>query len=277
MSEFRSIWHDAADLAKDDAAEQSQAIVAELRSIGGHADGRFLTIIGSSSDPRLHMLTSYVEINRFGLQFGDSPKEMVKLYGDLGETICVLVIDKQSEEGIRPASASRLAIGHIDNLDHLPSIRAIKPDANEGEEFYEEPVWHISEEDYRRGMEMLSVGSGVVFDGSTIASMPEYKNHSASLPIFSAYARMAKNNYKGFDGVFLSTIVERVAGIIGLVGGYNVLNIFPGTSPEIFYGAPNTAPHVGVIDYKQFSEDMTERVATHDLEVDKDGSTFVFI
>lgn len=274
--EKRSIWQDAIDLQEDEVRDKTRSLL-ELAPVE-REPSRFVTVIGSSDEhPDLSLLTALVEMTRFGKQFDNEPKELQDLYGHLGETICILAIDTRDPDNPRPASTSRLAIGSLSDLDHLPSMMAIQADAGPGANYYAHPVWHISEDDMKRGVEELETASGVLLDGSTIASMPEYADGSASFPIFSAYARMTANQYRGFEGVFLSTMVDIVSEIIADAAGCEILHKFPGTTPETFYGAPGTAPLIGTIDLSKFGEKMSERVSTEDHQKDVDGSSYVFL
>jgi hypothetical protein len=272
-----SVWDSADELAEDEI----ELLVTDLIRANKRPspDSRFITYIGTSaSNPSLDLLTARVELTRFGLSFGDGSKELTKLYGDISDTICILVIDDVDKLHPKLASASRIAFEDDAHIYRLPTVQALRVGQPESRGFDQESkTWTVTQAEYEKALAEIALDQDLVYDGSTIASMPEYRNGAASLPIFSAYARAARNGYCGFRGNFASTIVKDVADIIGMVGGFKVLRKIEGTSYEEFSGAPNTAPHIGKIDPSRFSSSMADRVSTRDEEIDIDGSTYVFL
>ncbi len=269
-----SSWELACKLEDDEVASASRDL-ADLRP-AGYERSRFLTIIGSSNNVGLNLMTSFVEIQRFSEKFGNTPEDMEGLYGHLDSSICILVVDTK-DNNPRPASSARRAVARADEAHRLPTLQAVIPVEESDQVGFRDFIWYVGKEDYESGMQQITEGQKNVFDGSTIASLPEYSNGLASIPIFNAYARAAISGYSGFNGVFLSTIVKDVAGLIDSVGGFEVLKKFPGTTYEDFYGAANTAPHIGRICEALFSPSMVSRVGSGEGSTDLDNSTYVFL
>ncbi len=272
MAEVKSIWHEASDLDITEVGAIAEGLAS--REPEG-STSRFLTVIGSSNEYNLNLLTAFTEQRRFESKFNNSPDEMASLYGKLGEDICILVLDKDAPQGALPACVCRIAVGEAQ--DPLPTNEVLKISDKEQGYSKSKSIWRVSKDEYREGLHKVEDPSGKLFDVATLANLEEYRNGIASLQIFSAFARMYEKRYKGFKGKFVATIVTDVADIVNLTTGYNVLEIFPGTKPENFYGAERTAPHTGVIHPEMFSDDMRRRMSTADNEVDTQNSTYLFL
>lgn len=268
-----SVWHSAAELDEDRIGEASERILG-LRP-ESYEGSRFFTVIGRSADyPDLDLLTALVELTRFGEEFGNPPETLEELYGNFGDTICMLVLDTSDENNPKPASTARIV--RSTELNSLPTMQVLK--TRPLPVYVKDSHWGVVKSRLEEGVARVTEGSrGFLFDGATMASMSDYSDGAASMPLITAYAKAAAIEYHEFRGRFMATLVGPVAAIINAAAGYDVMTMFPGATREAFFGAEETAPHIGLIDPEQFSEEMRLRAETDDSNNGPDNSTYLFL
>lgn len=267
-----SIWHKVQHVKPEELSRSALELIS-LEPEG--STSRFLTVVGKSDDANLNLLTAHTELEQFAARFKNDANDMSKLYGHLEDNICIAVLDKEAVNGPVPACVCRIAIG--DSNSALPTLSVLEASKQKHGYHKRKHVWRVSKEEYQRGMSVVGSDGGEIFDVATIANLDDYKSGIASLQVFSAFARMYDRKYNGFNGRFLTTIVTDVADIVNITTGHDVLNIFPGTTPQEFYGAKNTSPHIGLILPDQYGEDMKKRMSTSDTQTDTQNSTYLFL